>query len=412
MKLLYTAPRFHTNQAPIVKGLVEKGHEVRYFVVFVGATEDHTYCEPLVLKPSKTTIRQKKKLSKTKTESEIESIIGGRFIPDYAFLKKAFEDYMPDVVICRERTNLTLCVKSLCDKHSIPCILYDQEPLCREKLPAQPKPAASRKNNSLIKRVRIKAGRLLNSEQRALTEMRDSSGFPKVRMTPVKYILSGNEQGAAAEHDYYIPLIYHAEKSVDVRPYFQNGIVNILCVGKFREYKNLPLLIEAASRIKDIDGWRLTLAGQAVNRSEKEYCRAISKKIDSMGLNGKIEVLTNLDYSEMYKLYLSNDLLIMPSLKETYGMAITESMAYGQCVIASDTCGAAFSVFEAGGEIFSSNDAEGLTNILKRLIVNRTLIEEKGKSAAEYIMKNQSFEQYRTALNRLLKEEFDTQLDY
>ena len=131
-----------------------------------------------------------------------------------------------------------------------------------------------------------------------------------------------------------------------------------------------------------------------------------------MGLNGKIEVLTNLDYSEMYKLYLSNDLLIMPSLKETYGMAITESMAYGQCVIASDTCGAAFSVFEAGGEIFSSNDAEGLTNILKRLIVNRTLIEEKGKSAAEYIMKNQSFEQYRTALNRLLKEEFDTQLDY
>ena len=186
MKLLYTAPRFHTNQAPIVKGLVEKGHEVRYFVVFVGATEDHTYCEPLVLKPSKTTLRQKKKLSKTKTESEIESIIGGRFIPDYAFLKKAFEDYMPDVVICRERTNLTLCVKSLCDKHSIPCILYDQEPIYPAVSPNGSSDKTAKKN-SLKTRAIIKLERKLDPDKRMLMKYRGTSGFPKVHMTPVKY---------------------------------------------------------------------------------------------------------------------------------------------------------------------------------------------------------------------------------
>ena len=128
MKILFTAPRYHTNQVPIVRGLKGKGHEVRYFVAFVGATEDHTDCEPLVLKPSRATVREKRRLAKSMSDGDVETIIGGHFIPDYSFLKRAFEAYMPDVAICREKTPLTLCVHALCVQHHIPCILYDQEP--------------------------------------------------------------------------------------------------------------------------------------------------------------------------------------------------------------------------------------------------------------------------------------------
>ena len=75
MKFLFTAPRFHTNQVPIVKGLTEMGHEVRFFVVFVGATEDHTDCEPLVLKPSRTTEREKRRQEKKLIPSTVEGVL-------------------------------------------------------------------------------------------------------------------------------------------------------------------------------------------------------------------------------------------------------------------------------------------------------------------------------------------------
>ena len=68
MKILFTAPRFHTNQAPVVRGLTAAGHEVRYFVAFTGATEDHSCCVPVVLKPSRTTEREKRALARTAAE--------------------------------------------------------------------------------------------------------------------------------------------------------------------------------------------------------------------------------------------------------------------------------------------------------------------------------------------------------
>ena len=129
MRILFTAPRFHTNQVPVVKGLKAAGHDVRYFVAFTGATEDHSDCVPTVLRPSRTTVREARTLSRKKGEGEAESVFGGHFIPALPSLQRAFETYMPDLVICRGKTNLTLCMNALCARHRIPCVLYDQEPV-------------------------------------------------------------------------------------------------------------------------------------------------------------------------------------------------------------------------------------------------------------------------------------------
>ncbi|MCC8146263.1 MAG: hypothetical protein LIO93_07465 [Bacteroidales bacterium] len=77
MRILFTAPRYHTNQVPIVKGLLGKGHEVRYFVVFKGASEEYTFCEPTVLKPSKGMLRQtgKQKKERMKKSPFMEAIL-------------------------------------------------------------------------------------------------------------------------------------------------------------------------------------------------------------------------------------------------------------------------------------------------------------------------------------------------
>ena len=49
MRFLYVAPRYHTNQIPIMKGLIENGHEVRFFGHYAGRIEDYAYVKPEII---------------------------------------------------------------------------------------------------------------------------------------------------------------------------------------------------------------------------------------------------------------------------------------------------------------------------------------------------------------------------
>ena len=40
MRFLYVAPRYHTNQVPIIRGLKRKGHEVCFLSQYAGKVED------------------------------------------------------------------------------------------------------------------------------------------------------------------------------------------------------------------------------------------------------------------------------------------------------------------------------------------------------------------------------------
>lgn len=408
MKFLFTAPRYHTNQAPVVKGLREKGHEVRYFVVFVGATEDHTDCEPLILKPSRTTVREKRKLEKQKSASDVESIIAGQFIPDYPFLKQAFEAYMPDVVICREKTSLTLCVHALCKQHHIPCVLYDQEPVYR--LPsAGSRIADTQKKRSLLDRIALKLSRRLNPDQRMLQTMRQATAFPSVQLSPVKYRLTGGPRDTEwirDEHAYYVPLVYETPDEVKNRGYFSGGLVNLLFVGKYRAYKNIPVLLSALEAVKGNDNWQIVFVGQAASEDEKQYKQTIKEWIDQNGLERRITLLENYPYSKMREIYKKSDILILPSKIETYGMAIIEAMAHGLAVICSDTCGAGFCNEEAGGIVVKEGSAQALSEAISSLLKERSAIEKTGLASYEYVKSHLAFSVYYSELSSLLSAEF------
>lgn len=411
MKFLFTAPRFHTNQVPIARGLTEKGHEVRYFVVFVGATEDHSCCEPLILKPARTTVREKKKLKKTMIPSDMESAIGGHFIPDYLFLKNAFEDYMPDVVICREKTNLTLCVKALCDAHRIPCVLYDQEPLYRMKAPVNQ--TAQAQTNSFLKRVQIKLSRTLNPDLRMLQQMKRSSGFPTVRMTPVKYRRLPKElsEGKPDGNAFFVPFVAEQIAAAEKRKYCRNGVVRILSVGKFRDYKNLPILIDAAKLLQKeaTFAWHITIIGQASNEDENAYYNQMVQAIRDAGLNEKIELKTNLPYQAMSDEYLKHDIFILPSKREVASIAVLEAMAHGLAVISTDYNGTASYVEDAKcGTTFETENAESLCKAIETVI--GIGMKQLGIQAHIAAGKTFNFENYYSALQNMLGETFKMEM--
>ena len=49
MRVLYVAPRYHTNQIPVMKGWQAGGHEVVFISQFAGTPEDYTVLKPIIL---------------------------------------------------------------------------------------------------------------------------------------------------------------------------------------------------------------------------------------------------------------------------------------------------------------------------------------------------------------------------
>ena len=49
MRFLYVAPRYHTNQVPIIRGLKRKGHEVCFLSQYAGKVEDYSDLTPTVI---------------------------------------------------------------------------------------------------------------------------------------------------------------------------------------------------------------------------------------------------------------------------------------------------------------------------------------------------------------------------
>lgn len=407
MKILFTAPRFHTNQVPIVKGLIEKGHEVRFFVAFEGAIEDHRYCQPLVLKPSRYTVREKKRLSKVMDESDVESVIGGRFVPDFTFLKTAFTSYMPDMVICREKTNLTLCVHALSQANGIPCILYDQEPVFKAP-DTKKQPVYPTKKYSFFDRLNIKICRTVSKDQRRLSKLRKTTGFPFVRFSPIKYHYKDRSRALNRDkHSYYIPLVYETTDDIERMAASSNEIHRLLFVGKYRDYKDIPFLISALERMNHRSDWHLVMVGQAKNEDEIRLKKQIVDRIHRSGLAEKITMLDNCPYTSMPEVYRSSDLLILPSKHETYGMAIVEAMAHGLAVICSDTCGAAFCNDEAGGRVVKQGDVDSLSEAIQNALDNPLSIKKTGRDSYFYVKNNLSFCKYYDELSSLLKNEYN-----
>ena len=409
MKYLFTAPRFHTNQVPIVKGLKDMGHEVKYFVAYIGLTENHTYCEPLVIPPSKTTIRERKKLERTEKQSRIESIISGHFIPDYQTLRARFIEYMPEIVICRDKTNFTLIVYALCREYNIPCILYDQEPLYDFSAGANTNTYIKQdKKAPIVYRIKNKAIKIVHSDLRRINRYKSTIGFPDIRMTPVKYRHIPNELvgklSDKCDKSFYIPLVYSITESLRTKEHHME-IVKFICVAKYREYKNLPLLIEAVSKLDYDLKWELTIVGQADATDEQQYQTDLQNQITRLKLSDSIKLLSAVDYTEMDSIYKQHDVLVLPSKRETYGMAVTEAMANGLAIIVSDACGVSFNVIESQcGIVFETENVDSLTNALSSIIINKERIPQFGEKAKQFILSEQSFTRYYERLSEIILE--------
>jgi glycosyltransferase involved in cell wall biosynthesis len=111
---------------------------------------------------------------------------------------------------------------------------------------------------------------------------------------------------------------------------------HLICVGVLSRHKGQDLLVEALADLADRD-WRCVLAG-SLDR-DPDFVEHLRTRIRRLGFDHRVRLSGILTGAALSQEYTTADLLVAPSRSETYGMTVTEALAHGLPVIASDVGG-------------------------------------------------------------------------
>lgn len=126
----------------------------------------------------------------------------------------------------------------------------------------------------------------------------------------------------------------------------------LLCVGAVTSLKGYDVLEAALARLGDLD-W--TCRGVGSLDVEPAFAAA---------LGGAVRLTGPLTRSALEATYAEADLLVLASRAETYGMVVTEALAHGIPVVATDVGGVREALGD-GGVLVSPEDPAALADVLR-----------------------------------------------
>jgi glycosyltransferase involved in cell wall biosynthesis len=183
--------------------------------------------------------------------------------------------------------------------------------------------------------------------------------------------------------------------------FIKRGRVNLLFVGGLDSahyFKGLNILLPALTKLR-LKNWQLTIVGDGDRRADYE------KQGAELNLSRHLKFVGRLSEEELIRTYQNSDLFILPSINshEAFGLVLTEAMACGVPVIASDLPGVR-TVFrpEIDGLLVKPHDRDDLAAKIAALIGNEPRRRAYGQAARAYALRNYSLE----TTKRLLKKMF------
>ncbi len=159
-----------------------------------------------------------------------------------------------------------------------------------------------------------------------------------------------------------------------------------LFAGKFESVKNPEILINAFLKIsKTNNNIHLIMLGNGTLDSKLKLI--FDKQFDNSHIKStNISFVPFQNQSAMPTVYRLCDVFILPSISETWGLAVNEAMACGKPVIVSDKCGCAQELVVEGvnGYTFKSGSAADLISKMQ-LMLDRTDLKSMGESSKQII---------------------------
>lgn len=381
MRFLYVAPRYHTNQIPIMHGLKERGHEIVFLSQYAGRLEDYSDVTPIIIGYSKIYLFFDKiymyLMRKRNVLAGDKKIKFG--VPKIGKLARCIKESNADVAVLRERSVYSIFAYWCCKYNNIPAILYNQSPLWENHI----------KND------------LAHQLMRWLT--------PRVRMTPVLGVAGPKkvkEQGAV-----FVPFVMEPAVKQDEITEVEKNVsgknkttIEIFCIGKYEKRKNQRMLLEVIRELSDNKAVHLTIAGECTSAAHEEYYKGLVNFIRESRLDEKVTLLKNLSREQVNKQYDKSDLFIIPSTAEPASISQLEAMAYGLPIICSDKNGTACYVEHGiNGYLFKDNQKDSLKEITEQMLADVEKMNVMGRKSLCLVKEKYQIDAYLKGIEELLR---------
>ncbi len=349
MKIAFLAPRYHTNQIPLVEFLIKKKHQVFFYVTRIGLNEDHSIIKPIIL----------------------DSNIITKFLKNFINLDYNMFNYKFGLPSLKEFSNFKsnkfdlIIIRDLINIMSITYILWAK--LNKVKVLIYIQREIYKKPNFSIKEI----------IEKFLIFLINSDCISPC-LGNLKYKKSYNKFN-------YLPFCLN--KNIFQKKWFLNDKINILTIGKFTERKKHILLIRALSKIYSDNKFKLTIVGECSTNEHIRYFNKIKNEIKKS--NFQIEVYKNLNQKKIQELYKSHDIFVLASVKEPASVSNLEAMSNGLPVITTDTNNTScYTEHNENGFIVKSNSIDNLKEKLEFLINNKDTIINFGRKSLEIVEQN------------------------
>jgi len=157
----------------------------------------------------------------------------------------------------------------------------------------------------------------------------------------------------------------------------------IFCTGRLEAIKDYPNLLSALAIVKDKIKFKCLIAGDGTQRENLEHLSkelGIYDRIIFLGIRHDIAELLN-----------SADLFVLSSKSEGLPLAVTEAMACGSIVVATD-CGGVSELLGDAGYLIPPRDSKALANaMINALTIDSRTRELISKKARQRIEDNYDF---------------------
>jgi glycosyltransferase involved in cell wall biosynthesis len=155
------------------------------------------------------------------------------------------------------------------------------------------------------------------------------------------------------------------------------GHITVLYAGKMTKVKNPSFVIDLAGACRDLPLTFVLVGNGHLKADLQKKCKG----------NPRVIFLDFQNQSMMPLVYRLGDILIMPSIKETWGLAISEAMACGRPVMASEKVGCAVDlvVENETGMTFGVGDVDKCARFLKSICADRGHLAEMGANSSTLI---------------------------
>jgi glycosyltransferase involved in cell wall biosynthesis len=122
----------------------------------------------------------------------------------------------------------------------------------------------------------------------------------------------------------------------------------LLCVAAVTPDKGHDVLLDSLASVKDLS-WRCLCVG-SLDR-DPAYAAALRQRSVTTGLEHRVVFAGTATGADLDHAYASADMLVLASRAETYGMVVTEALARGLPVIASEVGGVKEALDQAGEQL-------------------------------------------------------------